>query len=220
VNQRPWEVAHCAQIPKLGPRRTAVRQHFDIRAFGANVYTADSGERVIDDHDETVEGHEELYLVLSGHAVFTVADEEVDAPPGTFVFVRDPAVQRTAVARKDGTAIFIAGGRAGEPFEPSGWELGSAAHPFYERGDYEGAIEALRPVVEQHPDNAVAVYNLACYEALAGRRDGALEHLRRAAELREDLRRLAQEDSDFDPIGDDPEFLAITGQADRAGAGP
>ena len=219
MSERRWQTAHCAEIPKFGPRRTGVRQHFDIRAFGANVYTADKGERVIDDHDEAAEGHEELYLVLSGHAVFTVDGEEVEAPPGTFVFVRDPAVRRTAFARKDGTAIFIAGGRAGQPFEPSGWELGSVAHRFYESGDYERAVEELRPVMEQRPDNPTILYNLACYEALAGRHAEALEHLRRAVELRDDFRKLAREDSDFDPIRDEPEFLAIAGQADAAGAG-
>ena len=204
MSETRWAAAHCAEIPKFGPRLTGVRQHFDIRAFGANVYTADKGERVIDDHDETVENQEELYLVLSGHAVFTVDGEEVDAPPGTFVFVRDPAVRRTAFARKDGTAIFIAGGRAGQPFEPSGWELGSAAYPFYESGDYDRAVEELRPVLEQRPDNPTILYNLACYEALAGRRADALEHLSRAVELRDDFRRLAQADSHLDSLRDDP----------------
>ena len=35
--------------------------------------------------------------VVSGHAVFTVDGQDVDAPVGTLVFVRDPAVIRQPV---------------------------------------------------------------------------------------------------------------------------
>ena len=44
------------------------------------------------------------------------------------------------------------------------------------------------------------LYNLACYEALAGRSADALVHLRRAVELDGSYRALAAEDADFDPI--------------------
>ena len=44
------------------------------------------------------------------------------------------------------------------------------------------------------------LYNLACYESLAGRRDDAVAHLRRAIELDGSYRALAAEDPDFDPI--------------------
>jgi hypothetical protein len=44
------------------------------------------------------------------------------------------------------------------------------------------------------------LYNLACYEALAGRSGDAITHLRRAVELDGSYRALAAEDSDFDPI--------------------
>jgi hypothetical protein len=60
--------------------------------------------------------------VMSGHAVFTVDGEEVDAPAGTLVFVRDPALIRSAKATADGTAILAVGGRPGVPFEVSRWE--------------------------------------------------------------------------------------------------
>jgi hypothetical protein len=59
---------------------------------------------------------------MSGHAVFTVDGEELDAPAGTLVFVRDPALIRSAIATADGTTILAIGGRTGVPFEVSRWE--------------------------------------------------------------------------------------------------
>jgi hypothetical protein len=48
---------------------------------------------------------------------------------------------------------------------------------------------------------------VACFEALAGRREAALEHLRRAYELApEKVSRWAPDDSDLDSIRDDPAF--------------
>ena len=50
------------------------------------------------------------------------------------------------------------------------------------------------------------MYNLACCEALAGRKEDAMEHLRRAIERRPQLKELAREDSDFDAIREEPGF--------------
>ena len=105
-----------------------VRRHFDIRAFGVNGVTGDAGDELVephherDDEENLTDGHEELFAVMSGHAVFTVGGEEIDAPAGTLVFVRDPDVIRSADATVDGTAILAIGGRPGVPFEISRWE--------------------------------------------------------------------------------------------------
>jgi hypothetical protein len=57
------------------------------------------------------------------------------------------------------------------------------------------------------------LYNLACCESLAGRPSEAIEHLRLALErsnqYRERLGSLAAEDSDFDPIRDEPGFKEL-----------
>ncbi len=105
-----------------------VRRHFDIRAFGVNGITGGAGDEMIvphherDDEENRTDGHEELFAVMSGHAVFTVAGEEIDAPAGTLVFVRDPAVVRGARAIADGTSILAVGARPGVPYELSRWE--------------------------------------------------------------------------------------------------
>ena len=105
-----------------------VRRHFDIRAFGVNAITGDAGDELVEPHHERddevnrTDGHEELFAVMNGHAVFSVGGEDVDAPAGTLVFVRDPNLIRSARATADGTAILAVGGRPGAPFEISRWE--------------------------------------------------------------------------------------------------
>jgi hypothetical protein len=44
------------------------------------------------------------------------------------------------------------------------------------------------------------LYNLACYEALAGRHEAALGHVRRSFELDPSFRELAADDKDLDSI--------------------
>ena len=105
-----------------------VRRHFDVQSFGVNGASGNEGDQLITEHDERAdsdygtEGHEELFVVVSGHAVFTVAGEEIDAPAGTLVFVRDPASLRSARALVDGTSALAMGGRPGVPFAVSRWE--------------------------------------------------------------------------------------------------
>ncbi len=108
-----------------------------MRAFGVNAYTAaTAGDQVIEHHNESGAGaghHEELYLVLAGHAEFTVAGETIDAPTGTLVFVPDVAAERGAVARADETTVLVIGGPADAPIPTSPFEYWFAAEPAYER---------------------------------------------------------------------------------------
>ena len=55
-------------------------------------------------------------------------------------------------------------------------------------------------------------YNVTCCESPAGRTPDALEHLRRAVDLSERCRSLAQDDPDFDPIRDEPAFNELIGR--------
>src|ERR671925_604451 len=61
-----------------------------VRAFGVSAVRADEDKQVVGEHDElgpASDRHEELYLVVAGHATFTVDEDEIDAPAGTAVFV-------------------------------------------------------------------------------------------------------------------------------------
>ena len=203
------EVAH---LDDLEPRSLLyLRRHFDITSFGIGVYVADeAGAEVIEDHDETgslAGRHEELYLVLRGGATFTVDGDEVDAPPGTLVFVGDPATRRKATAQEPGTTVLAIGGVPGEGFRPAPWESIAGFEVPLSQGDYDGARKILARGLEQYPGNAGIHFNLACVESLAGRKDAALEHLREAvARADERMLRLARTDEDLAPLRDDPRF--------------
>lgn len=189
-----------------------IRIELGIGAFGVNAWRATKGgQALIEEHDELGSGagrHEELYLVLSGHATFTVDGETVDAPAGKLVFVGDPALKRSARAEEAGTTILVAGGKRGEPFSVSPWERHSAGLRFFATGEYERAVEFFEQAHREEPDQAGVLYNLACAESLLGRTEAALGHLESSIELQPSLREAAQTDSDFDPIRDDPRFPA------------
>ncbi len=190
-----------------------VRRTLGIEAFGINAYTAGAGELVVEEHDETGAGaghHEELYVVVTGHATFRVDGEDIDAPVGTCVFLDDPKERRGARAVEDGTTVLAIGGERGAAFKISPWEFAFAGAPAQEAKRYDEAIALLREGLELHPGNASLLYNLACAEALSGDHDTALEHLAEAA-TNPRFRKFAQEDPDFDSLRDDPRFSAALG---------
>ena len=190
-----------------------IRHHLGITAFGINAWTArDAGDRIINEHEEGEgDNQEELYLVLRGHAAFEVGEEKVDAPEGMLVFV-PPSTRRTAFAEEAGTTVLAIGAARGEAYEVAGWELWAPAQPAFQAGDYERAVEIVRPIAEQNEHYPALLYNLACAESLAGHTADALEHLRVVVGRYPRARELARGDSDFDPIRDEHGFRELVGE--------
>jgi quercetin dioxygenase-like cupin family protein len=133
VSGNGWRVAQLSEIepfPHRRPEQNAwrpIRHRLGISAFGVNAWVAEeAGEEIIEEHDEVnpsgADNHEEVYLVLDGHATFTVDGSEIDAPRGTLVFVEDPSLVRKAVASEPGTAVLAIGATPGVPFRVSPWE--------------------------------------------------------------------------------------------------
>ncbi len=207
-----YAVAQLDEIDELDDGREPyrpVRHHFGITAFGITAWTArDAGDRIINEHDESDDSQEELYLVLKGRAAFELDGARQDAPAGTFVFVR-PGVKRTAFAEEPGTTIIVVGGVPGKAYEPVGWELWAPIRPLYEAGEYAEAADRARELVDTTGQYPELLYNLACCESLAGRTTDALEHLRQAVGRSDRVRTYARNDSDFDPIRDEPAFKEL-----------
>ncbi len=151
---------------------------------------------------------EELYVVTRGRATFELDGERLEAPTGTFVYVR-PGVTRTAFADEPGTTIVAVGGVPGQAYEPDGWELWAPLRPLYEAGSYAEVADRGRELIEANPQYGGPMYNLACCEALAGRTQDAIEHLRLAFERSDQLRSVAKEDSDLDSIRDENALSAL-----------
>jgi hypothetical protein len=130
--EAPFQSAHASEIPAPVPREPGsyewkpLRHHFDVRSFGVNLFVApEPGDWVVEEHTETEESgtrHEELFYVASGRARFIVAGQELDAPVGTFVYVRDPATMRGARALEPATSVLAMGGEPGVAYSVSPWE--------------------------------------------------------------------------------------------------
>ena len=211
-----YAVAHLDEIDVVDDGREPfrpVRHHFGITAFGVNAWTArDAGDRIINEHDESEpDSHEELYLVMRGRAVFELDGDRVAAPAGTLVFAR-PGVKRTAFAEEPGTTIIALGGTPGKAYEPSGWELWAPLNALYRAGEYAEAADRGRVLAEAHPEYPELFYNVACCESLAGRTTDAIDHLRQAIIASEQSLAYAKDDSDFDPIRDEPAFKELIGR--------
>jgi hypothetical protein len=104
-----------------------IRSTLGVRAFGINAYAGRSGERLVNEHDETEDlagsqRHEELYVVVRGSATFTVDAERVELAAGDILFLDDPSSRRGAVAAADGTLVLAIGGPVGESYRPAPWE--------------------------------------------------------------------------------------------------
>lgn len=199
-------------LPTFGELKwKPLRRPLGVTAFGVNAYWAESpGDELIEEHDELGAGaghHEELYVVIGGGARFTVAGDEFDAPARTVVFIRDPAVRRGAIATQPNTTALAVGGAAGQA-EVSPWESVAHAIPAWRSGDYPAARAMIETGLEEHPDNPSLLYDLACLEALSGESDAAIEHLRRAVELKPEFAKDAQNDEDFASIRAHRDFPA------------
>ncbi len=200
--------------PETGRRgRVSLRRELDVGSFGVNAFHQEvGGAIVIGEHDELgpgASGHEELYVVVQGHCTFTVDGEELDAPCGTVVFVRDPAARRSARAVEDGTTVLVVGGRPGEPFVPGPGEAMNGFFRAYQDGDEERALAICREALETHPGNAMILYNLACLESRLGHTDAALEALGASLAAWPDYRELAAGDDDLAGLRTDSRFEAL-----------
>jgi tetratricopeptide (TPR) repeat protein len=101
--------------------------------------------------------------------------------------------------------VLVIGGPPGSlPVSP--FEYWYAAQGPYSRGEYDAAVAVASEGLAQYPDHPTLHYQLACYHALAGHRDDALEHLRVAEAGNPRVLEWANDDSDLDSLRDDPRY--------------
>ena len=86
------------------------------------------------------------------------------------------------------------------------WARLSEAARWRRKGDLQKAAEVLQEAIRRFPDQAVLHYDLACYLALLGRKEGALKELEIALQRDPNLKALAQKDDDLRSLRGDPRF--------------
>jgi uncharacterized Ntn-hydrolase superfamily protein len=80
------------------------------------------------------------------------------------------------------------------------WDYLKRAYGHRRAGRLEEGADLIAEGLARYPDDPTMLYDLACYEALAGRLDDALAHVRRALELDPSLRPLSEGDPDLDAL--------------------
>ena len=156
-----------------------IRPLLGVRAIGVSAYSArHAGQVVVEPHVESTEGrgHEELYVVVTGAARFTVGGDEVNARVGTLVLVQ-PGADRVAVATEPDTLVLAVGGPP--TFEPAGSEWLELARPHFE-SDPERAQALLERGIEEVPDSAAIPFGRALLAATHDRDEEGLSWLREA----------------------------------------
>ena len=119
---RTLRIADVGPLSVDGLTWHPLRHALDVRGFGLNAYSAAApGDELIEDHVEGDEsgGHQELYVVLTGRARFTVDGEELLVDAGSVVFLPDPRSRRGAVADAPDTLVMAVGGDPAAPYEVS-----------------------------------------------------------------------------------------------------
>jgi uncharacterized cupin superfamily protein len=189
-----------------------LRAALGITAFGASAYRAEAGELVVPAHAEAAGGgagvHEELYVVLSGRATFTVDDETLDAPAGTCVLAF-PGERREARAETPSTTVLVVGAPVGEAFRIAPWEYGHRAARAAQLRDVDELERIADEGVAAYGEHVTMVYARACVAVQRGQRDEALELINRAADdedVGDWVRQHAQDEPLLEPIRDDARF--------------
>jgi hypothetical protein len=214
VSERGYEILSIDELDRLPTTAGTqilrpLRRRLGFEPFGVNVWVgAHEGDHVIEAHRE-VKGPEELYVVLRGTARFRLGDESFDAPVGTLVRAL-PGVFREAIAGEPETTVLAMGAERGKAFTPSPWEDFYVAYAHLRAGDAQRGRMAMLAALERDPEAWQGPYNAACFEALAGETDAALDYLRAAVERNPaEIKRYAPDDSDLDSIRADPRYTEL-----------
>jgi mannose-6-phosphate isomerase-like protein (cupin superfamily) len=105
-------------VPTPYGRWQPLNAPLQLDAVGVNAIVMDPGEDFDIEHDETDSGHQEVYVVVAGRALFRVGDEQIEAGPGTVVSAPEPSATRSYSALEPETRVVCIGVRPG------------ATHPF------------------------------------------------------------------------------------------
>jgi len=118
-----YAVRRIDELPRVtdggpdDPDWRPLQHHLGLEAFGANVFVArEAGQVLVEEHDESASGHQEIYVVLAGEAEFVLDGESEVAAAQTVVAVTEPSVVRRATAREAGTTVLTVGAPVEGPF--------------------------------------------------------------------------------------------------------
>jgi len=77
------------------------------------------------------------------------------------------------------------------------------------------AITSMEQAYRISPKEPIILYNLSCYWSLAGNKTQSLSWLGRALRMDRSLRNLIDDETDFDPLRNDPDFQMMLSVVNR-----
>ena len=101
-----------------GIRFRAARQALGLESWGMNVLQLDPDCSGHPEHHHTTDGHEEVYVVLTGTVVLVANGQEHVLGPGGMARV-SPSAVRQLVTRSEGATVLALGGTPGAAYKPS-----------------------------------------------------------------------------------------------------
>ena len=128
--------------------------------------------------------------MLRGRARFTVDGNDHELGPGQLVFVRDPALRRSAVALEADTAVLAIGGKPGARTRSRRGRRCSRPSPHHARRTGTRRSASTRRRWRSSPDHARAALQPRVHGGRGGRRLDALVHLQRAVAARAEVGRV------------------------------
>ncbi|GMU84041.1 MAG: hypothetical protein AMXMBFR47_39110 [Planctomycetota bacterium] len=96
---------------------------------------------------------------------------------------------------------------------PQGSKLNAQALAAYQRGDIKQALALTEKFQSVEPKNAIALYNLACFNSLAGNKDAALDWLEKAVDGGFYAPTKIASDVDLDSLRDEARYRAALARA-------
>ena len=155
------------ELADLNYRYRPVRHHFGISSLGVAAWTArETGDAIVGGYDEDSETNEELFVVVSGCAVFHIDGESVEAPAGALVYT-PPGRTAPRSRRSQARRSLPSAGRRERHTTRRGGSCGppGAAH---ESGQHAELASRLKAVIAANPQYPMLVYNLAPHPRRTG----------------------------------------------------
>jgi len=170
---------------------------------------------------QEVEGYLDLVMVLSDRYPLSVASRDGIAKRALGTLRRlEPETRESAIAlhlKGQAYRVMERYDEAIEPLkaakeaEPENFHILLALGWCYKRvHKIDAAIQVLEDALAVCPDEAIIHFNLACYWSLANNVPLALVYLAQSFDLDPKYRDMVQDEADFDPLRNHPEFVALT----------
>jgi len=213
MNAKVASVNLLAVIPAAPRLPISVAQRDDVVAIAL-------GEQIFEDVLGLLDGKGSKKALVDDPR-FKAAFARLPSPEDSLVFFDMQALMRSLGALVD--TLITTVGRPGDTYV-NAWqnaeanELTTLALFAYQRGDIEEALARTEEAHEVAPEDCIPLYNLACFHALLGHKEEALDWLEKAVEGGFYAPGKIASDPDLESLRNEPRYKAALAKAGELAA--